>query len=136
MIGEAPHCPQRLAPVHAEGAKAVGLRQHHQRLLGQFAAARELREARIAIAAILYDGAGPGFAEAIDLAKTETQAEHAASIALQRVVPVAEVCVGLENLDAVLARVAHDLRRRIEAHGLGVQKGAAECRRIIAFDPG
>ncbi len=40
------------------------------------------------------------------------------------------------HLDAVLARVAHDLRRRVEAHRLRVQQRGGEGVRIAAFQPG
>src|SRR5512135_2393334 len=40
------------------------------------------------------------------------------------------------NLDAVLARVPHDLCWCIETHRLGVQKRGSEYVRIAAFQPG
>ena len=38
--------------------------------------------------------------------------------------------------DAMLAGVADDLRRGIEAHRLAVQQGAGEDRRVVALHPG
>ena len=39
------------------------------------------------------------------------------------------------HLDAVLARVAHQLRRRVEAHRLGVEQAAEEGVGVVALDP-
>ena len=35
----------------------------------------------------------------------------------------------------MLGRIAHDLRRRIETHGLGIEERRAEGIRMVAFDP-
>ena len=40
------------------------------------------------------------------------------------------------DLDAVLPGIANELRRRIEAHRLGVQERATEHIRMVAFHPG
>src|SRR5262249_33202775 len=55
---------------------------------------------------------------------------------LQGAVPEAHVDIGLARLDAMLARAAHDLRRRVEAHRLGIEQSRGEGRRVMAFDPG
>ena len=55
---------------------------------------------------------------------------------LERRIPIRMIDVGRAHLDAVLARVAHDLRRRIEAHRLRVQQRRGEGVRIAAFEPG
>ena len=55
---------------------------------------------------------------------------------LQRRVPVGAVDVDRAHLDPVLAQVAHDLRRRIEAHGLRVEQRRREHVRIAALEPG
>ena len=33
------------------------------------------------------------------------------------------------------ARVAHQLRRRVKAHGLAIDERRAKCRRLVAFQP-
>ena len=33
-------------------------------------------------------------------------------------------------------RVLDELRRRVETHGLAVEQGAAECRRVVVLEPG
>ncbi len=54
----------------------------------------------------------------------------------ERAVPEAAVYIDGAQLDAVLARVAYDLRRRVEPHRLAVEQGAGENLRVEAFDPG
>ncbi len=55
---------------------------------------------------------------------------------LQRAVPAGEVHVDRTDLDAVVLGVAHDLRRRVEAHRLAVEERGGEHVRVVAFDPG
>ena len=55
---------------------------------------------------------------------------------LQRAVPARGVDADRADLDAVLARVAHDLRRGVEAHRLGVEQRRAEHVRMLALQPG
>src|SRR5688572_29804180 len=54
---------------------------------------------------------------------------------LQRAVPVRMIDIGGAHPDAMLARIAHELRRGIEAERLRVQHGGAEHIRIEAFQP-
>ena len=51
-------------------------------------------------------------------------------------VPVGMIDIDRAHLDAVLAHVAHDLRRRVEAHGLRVEQRGREHVRIAALEPG
>ena len=55
---------------------------------------------------------------------------------LQRAVPARGVDADRADLDAVLARVAHDLGRGVEAHRLRVQQRRAEHIRMPALQPG
>src|SRR5205823_6441977 len=55
---------------------------------------------------------------------------------LQGAVPEAVVDVDRADFDAVLLRVADDLRRRVESHRLAVQQGAGEDIGMEALDPG
>ncbi len=55
---------------------------------------------------------------------------------LQRAIPAAGVDADRPHLHAMLAGVAHDLRRRVEAHRLRVQQRAAEHVRMVALQPG
>ena len=49
--------------------------------------------------------------------------------------PLAHTSTGA-HLDAVRARIAHQLRRRVEAHRLAVEQRAGEGRRLVALEPG
>ena len=61
---------------------------------------------------------------------------HGQLIVFQRAIPFGKIDVYFFDRDAMFARVAHDLRRRIKAHRLGIEQGAGEDIRIAAFDPG
>ncbi len=54
---------------------------------------------------------------------------------LQRAVPVGVIDIDRADLDAVLLRIAHDLRRRVEAHRLAVEQGGGEHIRVAALHP-
>src|SRR4029077_5549754 len=54
----------------------------------------------------------------------------------ERAVPIAEIHIRRPYLDVVLARVAHELGRLIEAHRLAVEDRGAEDVRVVALDPG
>src|SRR6267154_5140879 len=51
-------------------------------------------------------------------------------------IPVGAIDIDGQDFDAMLLCIAHDLRRRIEAHGLAIDEGRREDIRIVAFDPG
>ena len=53
----------------------------------------------------------------------------------QRAVPVRQVDVDLAHFDAVLARVAHQLRGRVEAERLGIEHRRGEDVGVAAFHP-
>src|SRR5689334_1843333 len=55
---------------------------------------------------------------------------------LQRAIPIAVIDVDGADLDAVLARIAHQLCRLIKPHRLAIEDGGAEHIRITAFDVG
>src|SRR6185436_16338161 len=55
---------------------------------------------------------------------------------LEGAIPVARLYVRRPYLDAVAARVLHQLRRRVEAHRLAVEQPRAERRRVVALEPG
>ena len=68
--------------------------------------------------------------QSFNLAKAESQ-----RTIFQRAVPVAVVHVDGQHLDAMLPRIADDLRRRIETHRLGIEQPARECRGIFPLQP-
>ena len=55
---------------------------------------------------------------------------------LQRAVPAAGIDADRAHLDAMVAGVAHDLGRGVEAHRLGVEQRGAEDVGMVAFHPG
>src|SRR5688572_8380860 len=74
--------------------------------------------------------------QAVDLAQPEAQGRaRIRATSFQRAVPIGEIDVGFARLDAMLARIAYDLRRRIKAHRLRVEQRRRECRRMVALDP-
>src|SRR5262249_47817273 len=76
------------------------------------------------------------FVQTRDQPEAEAHSVAPAVGRLQCAVPFAEIDVDATHLDAVLARVAHELRRLIEAHRLAVDDGGAEDVGIVALDPG
>ena len=71
----------------------------------------------------------------MDKAEAETHRMPAVRARFQRAVPIAEIHVHGANLDAVLTRIAHELRRLIKTHRLAVEDGGTEYVRVAAFDP-
>src|SRR5262249_23950562 len=55
---------------------------------------------------------------------------------LVRAIPIAEIYVGRTNLHAMLAGIAHELSRLVEAHGLAVEDRRTECVGVVPLDPG
>ena len=104
-------------------------------------------------AADAFDCLAPVLGKAVDLAKTETNGVRrsecrrscdewrgcngpAAVPALQRAIPVRMVHVDRPHLDAMLLRVAHELRGRVKTHRLAVEQRRREHVGVMAFDPG
>ena len=54
---------------------------------------------------------------------------------LQRAVPIRMIDVDRQHHNAMLLRVAHDLRRGIEPHRLRIEQSGRERRRVMAFQP-
>src|SRR5690606_34259477 len=60
---------------------------------------------------------------------------HAVARFLQRAAGLARQHADAADPDAVLARIAHQLRRRIEAHRLAVEHRGEEGGRLVPLDP-
>ncbi len=58
-----------------------------------------------------------------------------AALLLQSVLPEAERHIDLAHLDAVLARIADDLRGRVKSHRLRIQQTAAESVGMKTLEP-
>src|SRR5260370_1050715 len=124
------------------------------RMMPRRAGARpEMAEAGVAGCRVLQDASAVLFRQSLDLAKTQPQRVGGADVArhvavervhargcvragLERGVPVGMVDVDRAHFDTMLAQVAHDLRRRIEAHGLGIEQRRREHVRVAALEPG
>ena len=79
-----------------------------------------------------------GFRQSGDHAKAESAARRSRRPRLrrlQRAVPVAHRHVDGPHVDAVPARVLHELRRRVEAHRQRVEQRAGERRGLVALEP-
>ena len=77
-----------------------------------------------------------GLRKALHEAQTEPQRERPAACGLERAVPVAHVDIDRAHLDAVAARILHELRRRIEPHRLAVDERRREGGRLVTLEPG
>src|SRR3546814_8276066 len=69
------------------------------------------------------------------LAKAEAYREIAAFGLLQRTIPLAVVDRDRAHLDALIAGIAHDLRRRVETHRLGVEQSGPEYVGMMMLHP-
>ena len=129
VVGQAAHRPERLAPVEAHRAKGIGIGERPHRPRRQPRAGRERLDAAIALAAPLDDALRFRFLDAVGLAQAEAKRERIPPDPLQGVVPQAVADIDGADLDAMLLRVADDLRRGVEAHRLRIEQGAGEGRR-------
>ena len=120
--------PQPLAAGEAERAEGVGARQPVENVVRQAGARAQRLEAPVSVAARRLQPPRGGFVEALDLPQAEAQGEAAgaSSVGLQGAVPIAAIDVGRAHRNPVLPRVAHDLRRGVEAHGLAVEQRRGE----------
>ncbi len=57
------------------------------------------------------------------------------ALLFQRVLRVTERHIDLAHLDAILAGIADDLRRRVEAHRLRIQQSASERIGMEMLEP-
>ena len=149
---ERPAGPQRVAAAVAQRGEGVGIGQPLDGRAFQPGAQPQVAHGIVARAPRLHQRAHVGFAQALHLPEAETDRVARADMVahagiaglhppgvegggLQRLVPVGAIDVDRPHLDPVLAGVAHDLRRGVEAHRLGVQEGGGEDVRIMAFQP-
>ena len=95
---------------------------------------------------ILHAGEGPlsarlekpvraGTRQRLHHAHAQSQSGLVLSTRLERAVPEAHANVYRSYLDSVRSCIPHQLRRRVEAHGLTVEKRAGESRRLMALEP-
>src|ERR1700730_18218473 len=77
----------------------------------------------------------PILAKPVNLSEAEAQSGLAVFLFLQRIVPTTRIYVDRPDFDAMLAGIANDLRWRVEAHRLCIEKGASEHSRMVTFEP-
>ena len=144
--------PQRLPARQAERAERVGVGQPLDDARRQAGAQPQIADRGVG-RRDGHDQLRVVLAQSLDLAQAEPQRMRRADVVrhfamevvqvrgraralLQRRVPLRVIDVDRPHLDAVLAHVAHDLRRRIEAHRLRVEQRRREHVRIAALEPG
>src|SRR5258708_33590978 len=67
---------------------------------------------------------------------TQRQCRAAIGPPLERAIPIADGNVDRPQLDAMRPRIAHQVRRCVEAHRLAVDERRTERRRFVMFQPG
>ena len=71
------------------------------------------------------------FAQTVHLSETETNSTICPVRWFQRIVPIRKIHIHGTDFHAMLAGIPHNLRGRIEAHGLAVQQRCAENIRMM-----
>jgi hypothetical protein len=101
-------------------------------VLGQLRALREVAHAleRAAALALRDDRLRVVLADAVDVVEPDADGAF-----LDRALRAADVHVGRPRLDAAPLAVAHERRRRVEAHRLRVQQRAEELGRVVMPQP-
>ena len=130
-------CHKRIPPVETDGAEGIRFCQPFERRDGT-PARRQISsiDAKGVSARVSDDRGAICIGKSLGHAQAEAHRMMPLRRWLQRAIPARMVDIDRPDLDAVLPRVAHELGRRIEAHGLGIQEGAAEHVRMVAFHPG
>ena len=143
--------PERVAARQPERAERIGIGERLQHERAQAGAQPQIADRIVAGAALLLDDAAIVLGQAADLAQAEPHRVGGVDIVphrgmagvrarfvagrFQRAIPVRCIDIDVAHLDAMLLRVAHDLRRRVEAHRLAVEQRRREHIRVMAFQP-
>ena len=144
--------PECRSPVEAERAKSVGIGEFLHVIHRKARAQPDLMHRSITALAHCHQSFDVVFRQALDLSETKPDGmaalndfTHFAMAGLhlirierrllERAVPVREIDVDRPDLDAVLPGVAHELCRRIESHGLGIEDRGAEDIRVESLEP-
>ena len=133
-IAQGAGLPQGGAAIQPHRAEGIGRRQRPDRAAVQPGAKGQIGqslEGLLPRAGQPFGGLAP---QPIDLPQAQPQGKAVAR-GFQRVVPFAEIHIGLAQRHPVLARVAHDLGRGIEPHRLRIQQRAGEGGRVMALQP-
>ena len=130
--------PAGLAAAERDGAEGIGIGEPVHRAAIEARTAGQIGDAGegTAFVACRDQARGGGLAHALDLAQAEAQGEMGARFGrLQRAVPVGMIDVGRSHLDAVLARIADQLRRGVKPHRLGIEDRGGEDVRVVVLQP-
>jgi hypothetical protein len=120
-FGEGAHRPQHVAPRQPHRGEGIGAGERENLPLAEAAAPPQVGRVAIGRGAPLDHALDVGFLEAADLPEAQPQRVAPHIGLLQGAVPVAGIDVGRPHLDVGLTRIARELRRRVEAHRLGVE---------------
>ena len=118
----------------------------------QAGAQPEIADGSVARRAVLHDASAVLLRQSLDLAQAQSQGVGRADVArhvvverveprggglarLERGVPVGMIDVDRAHVHAMLAQVAHDLRRRVKPHGLRIEQRRREHVRVAALEP-
>ena len=137
LLFAAGHLPESEMTVAGQLAQRARIRQRFE-----FAARKIRRAARdparsqtppCARAATMRSAA----ASPSDFHQAQSQPQRGLVIraALQRAIPITAAHTDGPHFNAVIARIAHQLRRRIEPHGLAVDERAGEGRGFVTLQP-
>ena len=133
--------PQRPAAVAGQRGQRIGLGQRADLAAIELRAACQVLgvgEGRVAPCG--HDAFAGRFVEAGDEFEPESYGRHrgrdgSAARRRERAVPVADGDVDRPDFDAMVHRIAHDLRRRIKPQRLRVEQRGAERGRLVALEP-
>ena len=128
--------PVRHAPVPGKRGKRVRAGKQFQIACIELRAPCQIVD-RIETALRAHGGQPRGrlFGETDDPAETQTHRRFVIHAVFERAFPCAYRDVHRPHLDAVAARVLHELRRPVKTHWLAVEECGEKCRRLMAFQP-
>ena len=134
---EPPRGPQRGAAIETHRAERIGLGEPLDAETRQACDRRQPFDAGKTIAARGDEFFQFVFAQAVNEAKAQDERACLPSAAGSSVQSQSLKLTSTARISTpCCARIAHQLRRLIEAHRLAVEDGGAEHVRIVAFDPG
>ncbi len=133
---EPPHLPESLPAIGAEAVEGIAVGQLLDRGALCARPAPDIFNAVIGRGAARGNDLGPvSVREAADHAQAKPHRQIAPACPLERAIPATGVDARWPHLDAMLARIADDLCRRVEAHGLRVHQRGAEHVRMMMLHP-
>ena len=136
LRGEPPHLPKALPTIDAEAVEGIAVSQLFDRRALHARPSPDVLDALEGCDRTrANDLRAISVRQAADLAKTEPHGKVAPACLLQRAVPAARVDAWRPDLDAVVARIAHDLRWRVKTHRLRVHQRGAEHVRVMMLHP-